>query len=96
MNFLSSPLRGPATKPQELTDLAKKYTHPTGPDHVVISHYEPFMSGLTPLEPGPFASVVDRDVYKDLRDYQIERFRGRQTSSIFDRSKKLTYHRIYH
>jgi len=68
----------PLAKRQKLTALAEKYGHPTKDSDILSVFHEiaPYKSGLTPLDPGPFANVEDRTTFRVLEDYQRERFSG--------------------
>ena len=58
-----------------LTELAKKYSHPTGPDHKIIAGTG--KSGLTPLPPrSPLASKVEKKRRENLERYQRKRCHG--------------------
>ena len=56
--------------------LAEKYGHPIGPEHEVIQGYVPLESGLMSLDPGPFLTVEEKDLYREMRSYQRSRLRG--------------------
>ena len=59
-----------------LTELAQKYTHPTGDDHSRLQGMEPLKSGLTPLEFASFATIDEYLLYWYLEEYQKDRFNG--------------------
>ena len=62
------------------TALAEIYTHPRGKIrevyHEKLRPFRPLKSGLTPLTPGPFDTVVDERHHDELELYQLSRFRG--------------------
>lgn len=64
------------------TALAEKYGHPVGPHHKVIQGILPLKSGLTPLNPGPFLTFAELQLFKDLHTYQRLRFHGFTTAEL--------------
>jgi hypothetical protein len=64
-----------ASKPI-LTELAKKYTHPTAPGREILATQYFLKSGLTPLELTNFATI-DEYIYQwALDQYQAREFYG--------------------
>jgi len=68
----------PPVKRQKLTALAEKYGHPTqdAPIPSIFHEIVPYKSGLTPLDPGPFATGEERTTFRALENYQRDRFLG--------------------
>jgi hypothetical protein len=64
------------------TALAEKYGHPIGPEHAVIQGYVLLKSGLTPLNPGPFLTIEERDLYHKIASYQRSRLRGEEIKNL--------------
>lgn len=56
-----------------LTELAQKYTHPTGPRDAPIATIYPLKSGLTPV-----LLPVDPN-FEDIENYQRQLFYGEQS-----------------
>lgn len=60
----------------ELSELARKYTHPRGGPHEVLQGLAVLKSGLTPIDFVPYQTVEEYLIAFALRAYQIERFSG--------------------
>lgn len=72
----------------EPTELALKYTHPTGMNHDPIQGFSRQKSGITPLERGPFETAEEYQTMYHLMSYQIWRFQG--CYPITSKSHRLT------
>jgi hypothetical protein len=70
--------------PEPLTELAERYTHPTGPNHSTIAYTG--KSGLTPITPYPtnlpFRDREEREYNIQLEAYQLWRFCGFRTQQL--------------
>jgi hypothetical protein len=70
-----------------LTEVAQKYTHPTGDRQLELEGIEPLKSGLSPLELASFTTIDEYLTYWSLEEYQINRFAG----LLFALSAPLSY-----
>jgi hypothetical protein len=74
---MASPILSPHFIPRpELSELARKYTHPRGGPHDVLQGLSVLKSGLTPIEFAPYQTVEEYLITFALRAYQTQRFSG--------------------
>jgi len=86
-----------------LTQLAVRYTHPTGKEDKPLRNY-PHKSGITPIIEEAWKTQEQFNEWHALDAYQRERFNGRpfyqviSTNDIheYDGKGKLTGHRIHY
>ncbi|CZR58766.1 uncharacterized protein PAC_08658 [Phialocephala subalpina] len=68
------------------TDLAQKYTHPVNVvdnlDHNPIGNYDPFKSGMTPIDQISDPTFPELEGQERLEKYQRSRFDGFTTSEL--------------
>jgi hypothetical protein len=77
---------GPSKGKRDLTDLAKRYTHPTGRNHATLANTG--KSGLTPIPPypenRPLPSQTERERIAQLEAYQMWRFLGFRIQNLVE------------
>lgn len=82
-NFTSNPLTSKLFQPSKpikrkhpgTTELAKKYSAPRTGNHNTLIGFEPLKSGISPLEPGPFATWKEFVDFYILERYQRNRLK---------------------
>lgn len=79
-----------------LTELAKKYTHPTGPKHTEIARTG--KSGLTPLSTPISPSPAEQARYEELDLYQRDRFKAFSTKDLvdIDAFARTSFEKVYY
>jgi hypothetical protein len=87
---MTNPIPSPHFVPRpELSELARKYTHPRGGPHEVLQGLQVLKSGLTPVDFVPYQTVEEYIIAFALRAYQTARFSGLEPLSLSP-TRKLT------